>query len=69
MHMPPKLTFLAAAAALPAMAAQAPVNIGGQIPEASVPFVMTAVTSFNLPWRIAFLPDGRMLITEKVGLV
>ena len=30
---------------------------------------MTQVTTFNLPWRIAFLPDGRMLITEKVGPV
>jgi glucose/arabinose dehydrogenase len=28
---------------------------------------MTPVATFNLPWRIAFLPDGRMLITEKVG--
>ena len=28
---------------------------------------MTQVATFNLPWRIAFLPDGRMLITEKVG--
>jgi glucose/arabinose dehydrogenase len=25
------------------------------------------VTTLDLPWRIAFLPDGRMLITEKVG--
>jgi glucose/arabinose dehydrogenase len=30
---------------------------------------MTQVAEFNLPWRIAFLPDGRMLITEKVGPV
>jgi hypothetical protein len=30
---------------------------------------MTQVATFNLPWRIAFLPDGRMLITEKVGPV
>jgi glucose/arabinose dehydrogenase len=28
----------------------------------------TPVTTFELPWRIAFLPDGRMLVTEKVGL-
>ena len=30
---------------------------------------MTTVTNFKLPWRLAFLPDGRMLITEKVGPV
>jgi len=30
---------------------------------------MTEVATFSLPWRIAFLPDGRMLITEKVGPV
>src|SRR5206468_2072004 len=44
-------------------------NAGRQAPEASVPFTLTQVTTFNLPWRIAFLPDGRMLITEKVGPV
>ncbi len=48
-------------------AAQAQVNMGIQAPEASLPFAMTQVTTFNLPWRIAFLPDGRMLITEKGG--
>src|SRR5579871_2171683 len=47
----------------------AQVNSGEQKPEADVPFTMTPVTSFELPWRIAFLPDGRMLITEKVGPV
>src|SRR6202789_1149405 len=50
-------------------AAWAQVNIGEQKPEASLPFTMTTVATFNLPWRLAFLPDGRMLITEKVGPV
>ena len=35
--------------------------------EPNLPFTMTQVTTLDLPWRIAFLPDGRMLITEKVG--
>ena len=48
-------------------AAQAQISAGEQQPEPSLPFTMTQVATFNLPWRIAFLPDGRMLITEKVG--
>ena len=48
-------------------AAQAQINAGDQKPEANIPFNMTQVATFNLPWRIAFLPDGRMLVTEKVG--
>jgi glucose/arabinose dehydrogenase len=47
--------------------AGAQVNVGSQAPEASLPFNMAQVTTFNLPWRMAFLPDGRMLVTEKVG--
>ncbi len=50
-------------------AAQAQVNAGTLTPEASLPFTVRSVATFNLPWRIAFLPDGRMLITEKVGPV
>ena len=49
--------------------AQAQINAGDQKPEPSLPFTMTQVATFKLPWRIAFLPDGRMLITEKVGPV
>src|SRR5262244_4473937 len=45
----------------------AQVNVGEQKPEASLPFTMTTVATFKLPWRLAFLPDGRMLITEKPG--
>ncbi len=56
-------------AALAATGANAQVNIGTQAPEASAPFAITQVTTFNLPWRIAFLPDGRMLVTEKPGPV
>src|SRR5260221_4025890 len=49
--------------------ARAQINAGAQKPEADLPFTMTKVADFKLPWRIAFLPDGRMLITEKVGPV
>ena len=49
-------------------AAWAQVNAGETKPEATVPFNMApAPATFELPWRIAVLPDGRMLITEKVG--
>jgi glucose/arabinose dehydrogenase len=47
----------------------AQVNVGEQKPEDSLPFTMTTLTTFKLPWRLAFLPDGRMLITEKPGPV
>jgi len=49
--------------------AQAQVNAGDLKPEPSLPFTMTKVAEFKLGWRIAFLPDGRMLVTEKVGPV
>ena len=45
----------------------AQVNVGEKQAEPSLPFTMTTVTTFKLPWRMAFLPDGRMLITEKPG--
>src|SRR5215203_5945550 len=47
----------------------AQVNAGTLKPEPELPFTMTQVATFNRPWRIAFLPDGRMVITEKVGPV
>lgn len=55
--------------ALAATTAQAQTNAGELKPEANLPFTMTPVTTLNYPWRIAFLPDGRMLITEKPGPV
>jgi glucose/arabinose dehydrogenase len=47
--------------------ALAQINAGTQQAEASLPFTLTPVANFKLPWRIAFLPDSRMLVTEKVG--
>jgi len=64
-----KLAIAALLITLASATAWAQVNVGEQKPEASLPFTMTTVNTFELPWRIAFLPDGRMLITEKVGPV
>src|SRR5712671_3256514 len=64
-------TFVNAALLLTLVPAtvRAQVNAGELKPEADLPFAMTKVAELKLPWRIAFLPDGRMLITEKVGPV
>ncbi len=31
------------------------------------PFTTTEITDFDEPWAMTFLPDGRMLVTEKAG--
>ena len=48
-----------------ALAAQAPVTPKRVF--AAKPFRSTQIGSFDQPWAIAFLPDGRMLISEKPG--
>jgi glucose/arabinose dehydrogenase len=55
--------------ALLSSAAHAQTNAGEQKSDPNLPFTVTQVASFDLPWRIAFLPDGRMLVTEKIGRV
>jgi len=64
-----KLAIAVLLGALVSIGVHAQINAGTKTPEASLPFNMNQVATFNLPWRIAFLPDGRMLITEKVGPV
>ncbi len=53
-------------AAVPARAV-AETNAGQIKPRTEKPFVATPVATFDEPWAIGFLPDGRMLITEKPG--
>src|SRR6185312_10773600 len=64
-----KLAKAALLLTLASAPAWAQVNAGAQQPAASLPFTMTTVATFELPCRLAFLPDGRMLVTEKVGPV
>lgn len=39
---------------------------GGEA-RADQPFTVEAIAAFDEPWALAFLPDGRMLVTEKKG--
>jgi aldose sugar dehydrogenase len=60
------LLTAALACALPACGI-AQVNYGNAKPSSDQPFTLTPVATFNLPWKIAVLPDRRLLVTEKPG--
>ncbi len=64
-----RLTLPVAAALLIAAPATAQINAGNSKPNPVKPFTATAVATFDSPWAIAFLPDARMLVTEKPGRV
>ena len=61
---------VAAAQAASAQAAAGPRVTGGNAPARRLldpPFKSTEVARFNQPWAMTFLPDGRLLVTEKEG--
>jgi len=58
--------LLALVTATPALAQ---INAGGLAPTPDQPFSVTKVAEFAQPWRMAFLPNGDILVTEKAGKV
>jgi aldose sugar dehydrogenase len=65
-------SILAAAVLVPFVAGLA-TDAAGQTPSAAppanLPFQVQVVADFESPWAMTFLPDGRMLITEKSGIL
>jgi glucose/arabinose dehydrogenase len=47
--------------------AGAQTNAAMDKPRADRPFSIAPVATFDTPWAMAFMPDGRMLVTEKPG--
>ncbi|WP_294395400.1 PQQ-dependent sugar dehydrogenase [uncultured Sphingomonas sp.] len=56
------MLLLAACSSGPGQAADAPAAGVGKLP-----FTVTPVAAFDAPWAMTFLPDKRMLVTEKAG--
>jgi len=57
----PALALLAACSQEDASARAEGISAGAK------PFTITVVADFDAPWAMTFLPDGRMLVTEKKG--
>lgn len=81
--MPRPLLTAACSAALLMTACQAPGNAEGSASTSAVdagadataattdarPFAIREVARFDEPWAMTFLPDGRLLVTEKRGVL
>ena len=62
------MLVLGACSAPPGQAAAAAAANTAAAPKAvAAPFAITEIANFNEPWAMSFLPDGRLLVTEKAG--
>ncbi|MDH7788711.1 glucose/arabinose dehydrogenase [Ochrobactrum sp. 19YEA23] len=67
-HLSLLFALAASVASVPIHSAwSASINAGDRKAEAELPFTVTSVAEFSTPWAIAFLPDGRLVVTEKPG--
>ena len=51
----------------PSLSQAQSINAGGREALAENPFKVQEIAAFNTPWALAFLPDQRLLVTEKAG--
>ncbi|MDD2868243.1 PQQ-dependent sugar dehydrogenase [Neomegalonema sp.] len=67
-RLPLPLAALLAWGLAPAVAGAAEVANSGEAPfSETLPFVLTEIAEMDSPWALAFLPDGRALVTEHGG--
>ena len=59
-----RLAFTAALSAVAITACQQSPSVAAA---GDKPFTVTEVAKFDAPWAMTFLPDGRLLVTEKAG--
>ena len=61
--------LLAAAGTLTSVACSAQTQTAGATPNAAPPFAVETIGRFASPFALAFLPDGRLLVSEKAGRI
>ena len=59
--------WLALSLSLAAPASADSMNAGNLPADDDLPFLIEEITHLRQPWALAFLPDGRLLVTEKPG--